>query len=563
MKFKILKKLFVVTVVLLTAFYLLSFQKDTEKAVPPELRTGFESITGTDGLSYIEFLSCDELEGRDTADRGQRLARKYIISFYKLWGILPAGDPSRGGRSYEQRIRVDIFEKGPEINIEVKKGAVSKEFFHGFDVFSGTLLTPGEIVAPVVFIGYGIHAPQLGYDDFKGVELEGKIALMFADFPGSDNKDSPFINPENRELYGSFSRRIEEIEKRKAAALALIVPGDMSKSTLYKYESGGRIYPPRKRMMAPSLPPENNLLYFVVTENVANYVFQEKNSDWKTVKEGIDSNLKPQSMEFQAISMTVDMRAELRADTTANLLGKIEGSDPDLKDETVLICAHLDHFGMTEDRRVFNGADDNASGSAAVMELAQAFALGAVKPKRAVIFAHWTGEERGLIGSRYFTEFPTVPLKNIVACLNLDMIGREFTIANMERWKRRFGRVEGMEEIDEGNIDRLVMATASFETPGLIDIIKSTSRDYLGLICPVRASTSQSGSNEMYFYRNKIPSVHFSAALHEDYHTAVDTVDKISGRKFEQISRLTYIVANALANGEKRLVWDDKHGKTR
>lgn len=553
----LLRKLLSVFFIPLFIWCLAAQQEGPQKTIPSEFEAGLKSITGSDGMSYIEFLSCNELEGRDTADRGLRIARRYITSLYKLWGIVPAGDVFRRGRSYEQGIRIDIYDKGSDAWIEVKNGPLSRKFFYASDVFTGKLQPPGTIEAAICFVGYGIHAPDLGYDDLAGIDLKNKIALLFIGVPGAENPKSPFVQPENRSRYGNFSLILKRLKKQGAAAALIISPGEMSTTTVYKYVGGGRIIPKRVRMVPANLNPEDSLPYFVVTENVANEILKNIRLDWKTAKESIDSSLTPNSEEFKDLTAIIHNEADIRVDVTANLLGMIEGSDPKLKDEIVLICAHLDHFGITEDRRVFNGADDNASGSAAVMEIAQAFALNNARPKRTILFAHWTGEERGLIGSHYFTEFPTVPLKKIVACLNLDMIGREFTSENLESWTRRFGDVKGLDGVNSENMGQLVMVSASYESPELLDIIDTCSR-YLDLLSLSRACSKEYGSDELYFYRSHIPCVQFSAAMHEDYHTVEDTADKISAPKFEQITRLAYSVAEELANSNKKMSWKEK-----
>ena len=533
----------------------LAFAQDDLKPVPEELKVGFDSISGSEAVSYIKFLASDELEGRDTASHGQRIARKYITSFYEIWGIAPAGDQSRRGRSYEQRIRVDVFEDHPKADIEMRTGTKTKRFFYGSDVFLSSMTGLCEIEAPIAFVGYAISAPELGYDDFAGIDLDGKIAMFFYDLPGSDNPDSPFLKPENRSKHIGLSQRIDEVKQRGAVAAIFVVPGEMSTRTLYKYAQGDRIYPPSVRFIVPQLESTDEIPVLAVTGNPADAALSAKKTNWREIKDQIDSTLKPNSMELDNVTVKIKLFGELKADVTGNLLGMIEGADPELKDEVILICAHLDHFGMNEDKYVFNGADDNASGSAAVMELAQAFALNPDKPKRTIVFAHWTGEERGLIGSRYFAEFPTVPLENIVVCINLDMVGREFTMENLSRWKRRFGSPDGMEAINSENISNVVMAASSFETPELLEIIKSVNQDHLGLLLPVRPCVKGGGSDENSFYVKKVPSIVFNTAMHEDYHTAVDTADKISGNKVQQITQLVYLVATELANRQERIVW--------
>jgi hypothetical protein len=525
--------------------------------LPQKTRIGLESITKEDGLSYIEFLSCDELEGRDTASQGERIARRYITSLYKLWRITPAGDLRAGERSYEQRIRVDIMENLPETEINITVGPRTRRFFHGADVFGASSPVPGAIRGAVAFVGYGIHAPELGYDDFSGIDLENKIALFFLGVPGAENSRSPFSKPETQSLYIDLRKKMEEVKKRGAIALVLISPGEISTRTLYKYPGGGRIVPPRRLMIIAALDRGGAFPSFVVTENVINFLLSGFDADWKSVKESIDTSLKPSSIEFPETQMAIETEAQIKADVTANLLGMVEGSDPKLRDEVVIVGAHLDHFGLTEDRHVFNGADDNASGSAAVLEIAQAFALQNVKPRRTIIFAHWTGEERGLLGSRYFAEFSTAPPKKIVACLNLDMIGREFTPENKDNWKRRFGPEASLQGINTEDLKRVVMIAASSESPELREIIVTMSRDQLGLIPVLRGAGPGQGGDEESFHAKKIPSVLFSAAMHSDYHTPDDTVEKISGEKFQQITRLAYLIASEISDRDERLSWNE------
>ncbi len=566
MKISIMKKNIILLVFLFCCFFgatpetlkLFPAEELPLTRLPQQTRIGLESISKEDGLSYIEFLSCDELEGRDTASRGERIARRYVTSLYKLWGIAPAGDPRAGGRSYEQRIRVDIMENLPETQLEVRLGSKTRRFFHGLDVFGASSLAPGSIRGAVAFIGYGIHAPGLGYDDFAGIDLQNKIVLFFHGVPGLENSLSPFSKPEAQSLYGDLRKKVEEVKKRGAAALVLISPGEISTKTLYKYIRGGRIVPPRRLMTIAALDRGGAFPFFAVTENVINFLLSAFDTDWKSVKGSIDTSLKPRSLEFPETQMAIETDAQIKADVTANLLGMIEGSDPDLKDEAVIVGAHLDHFGLTEDRHVFNGADDNASGSAAVLEMAQAVALQNVKPRRTLIFAHWTGEERGLLGSRYFAEFPTVPQKKIVACLNLDMVGRELTAENKDNWARRFGTEASLQGINSEDLKRVVLIAASSECPELREIIVTTSRDQLGLIPVLRGAGPGQGSDEESFHAKKIPSVLFSAAMHSDYHTPDDTVEKISGEKFQQITRLAYLIASEIADRDARLPWKEE-----
>jgi hypothetical protein len=561
----------IATTITITAIFLLAASDDELKPVPEKLKAGFESITEADSMNYLAFLSADELEGRDTPSRGQRIARGYIASLYKLWGVAPAGDGEGDKKSYEQRIPVVIVEPGADNRLEVRSGNVTRLFQYGIDFFPGRRSSfDGSIEAPVVFAGYGISAPELGYDDLAGLDLKGKIVVYMSGVPGDDNKESPFANPEVRRKYSGFGGTYDKdavLKERGAIAVANVMlpmqrEGDFEapRRPWGPYKRDNYIESPDKEVSSPDLEAlGDSLPGFMISERAADCILSGKNTTLAEIKKEIDTSLKPKSAAVDGLTIRIFVETKMTPNETANVLGIIEGSDPELKHEYIVIGAHLDHMGMTEDGYVFNGADDNASGSVGVIELAQAFALNPVKPKRSIIFAHWTGEEKGLIGSRYFAEFPTVPFDKIVACLNLDMISRSWSAEQLERMARRFGETLGGMKPTPEMAAKLFTVSLSAQSPDLNTIITEANKNYVGFMLFSRPSAQMSGgSDHAPFHQKKVPSVFFFSAMHEDYHQPSDTIDKVSGERMAKIIRLVYLTAYEVADMPERLPWKEE-----
>ncbi|MBI2931784.1 MAG: M20/M25/M40 family metallo-hydrolase [Planctomycetes bacterium] len=215
---------------------------------------------------------------------------------------------------------------------------------------------------------------------------------------------------------------------------------------------------------------------------------------------------------------------------TQNVLARLEGADPALNGETVVIGAHFDHIGMAasnvEGDRIYNGADDNASGTAVVLEVAQAFATLKEPPKRSVLFAWWSAEEKGLQGSRHFVRHPTVALKGVVAYLNLDMVGRN----------------------DPGAID--IEGTGC--SPDLRALFEGVNRSKIFSKIGYETERIKPDTDHYPFYRAGIPAVEFFSGYHDDYHQPGDHVDKVSKEKLERVGRFVALAAWELANAEKR-----------
>jgi hypothetical protein len=536
-----------------------------KKAIPERWRIGFNSIRPEESYAYLEFIAADELEGRDTASKGQTIARKYIMSLYKVWGIKPAGDQQGRNRSFEQRI--DMVEKvfGPEMRIDVKTENGNFSFYFGKD-FSGNMGAdvPGVIDAPAVFAGYGLSARDLEYDDFAGIDVRNKVVVISTGKPGGGRKDSPFNQPENLARFAGRRTPAENcarlLAEKGAAALLLVDESFGRVPNAGGYMRDSRIRSDSRKVTALKLSTVDRMVpFFWVSSSVADQLFSASGKSFPMAKDKIDSSLKPSSFDITGVQVKINLEIKRTNTVSANLLGKIEGSDPDLKEEVVVIGAHLDHIGMTKEGYVFNGADDNGSGSVGVMQIAKAFTINPEKPKRTILFAHWTGEEKGLLGSSHFVHFPTVAFENIVACINLDMICTNTPLRNLKRGIEEYAIT--LEELErfEDDPETLLAAITSLPSPDMKELYEQLSRDYLDLQpVPLCSDPMPGNSDHWPFSRQKVPSVFFIAMGEGFAHQPADTVEKINADKMSEIVKLAYLMAFKIADAPERPAWLSK-----
>lgn len=531
------------------------------KPVPERVKVGFDSITGTDAKNFVEFLAAPETEGRDTPSPGLKISRNYIRSLYKLWGVMPAGDYERGQRKYEQNFPITLAEP-KETWIEIRKAGTRNRYYEKVDFFFRYQFEnpPRLIEAPVVFVGYGIHAPDLKYDDFAGIDVRGKIILMLEGLPGESRKESPFSKPEVQERFIGHAPHLwfadtKDIEKRGPLAILVVSSGAVSEpKSLYKNPAGRS---PRRghEVILPGIEPmRGKIPAFLVPEHMANSILSANNVDYKELKSSIDTSLAPKSFDINSeIKLAINTDSDLTPSETANVVGIVEGSDPELKNEYILISAHLDHEGYNEDGYILPGADDNASGSAGVIELAQAFALNPVKPKRSILFVHWAGEERYCVGSRYFAENPTAPKEQIVLCINMDMIGRRTAEEDIRFISMAYGvpQEEMPQTTEEKN--SILLLEACEEDPALRQIINRVNKDHVGLFTMIFPGSERMGSDMMPFYDRGYQTMNMWTSLHRDYHMPTDTADKIHGDMIQQVCRFVYLVAFEVADRAERL----------
>ncbi len=569
-------------------------QVEKSLAVPEAMKAGFDSISAKDSIAMLTYLSSDLMEGRETGTRGYQLAAEYAASLMALWKVKPMGDlPSRGfgrrmmggpgapsqaaapERTYLQEFALEeITESSSGITLEVRSAATVKTRPFQPRMDYSSMSSSGEtLTAPVVFVGYGIQEKSINWDDFKNLDVKGKIVLVISEAPGKDNPDSPFqktkelkdkyfpaapAGPMFRMGGGGFNK-IQEISKLGPAAI-LQVSNSSEDANFFRSQLPPKQVNderpmntrPRRRLVLPGVAatmPFERSSVISITQNMADALLEPTGMTLEDLKKKIETTWKPASMAVPGATLTIATTVKSQFVRGINVVGVVEGSDPKLKDEVVVVGAHLDHNGAF-DNYVYNGADDNGSGSVGVLNLARAFALNPRKPKRTVVFCLWTGEEQGLLGSRFYVQNPPYPLAKTVAYLNMDMISRPYTEQTITSMGRMFnfpGGQDFLKKIKPANFLPVSFSAGA----GFADILREADQ-FVGLELFLRESTGEGrgggGSDHSSFSAVKIPWVFVIAAMTEDYHQTSDSVEKVSGELIEKISRLLYASAYALAD---------------
>jgi Zn-dependent M28 family amino/carboxypeptidase len=411
-----------------------------QAATPPPLQAAADSIRSEDLLRHIKVLSSDEFEGRGPGTRGEEVTIRYLVEQYKKIGLNP-GHPEGGfiqkvplmGVTAESTATLRIGEKTVALSLPGEAIATSLQFE------PVTTVTDSD----VVFVGYGIEAPEYGWDDYKDVDVRGKTIVMLVNDPPIPDRNDP-SKPDDRMFkgramtyYGRWTYKYE-IAAKKGAAAALIV-----------HETGPAGYP--YFVLVASHARENFDLQSAdrnasrvpvqgwLTETKARELCTITGHNFDSLKQAaLSKDFRPLPLGARA---NFEIKNRLREVASQNVIGKVEGSDPILKNEYVVFTAHWDHIGRNEKLagdQIFNGALDNASGTAGLLELAKAFVRLKPAPKRTVIFLAVTAEEKGLLGAKYYVEHPLYPLERTLANLNMDGINP-------------WGRTRDVEVIGHGN----------------------------------------------------------------------------------------------------------------
>jgi hypothetical protein len=348
-------------------------------------------------LAYLKDLASDSMLGRKSGQPGGVLAEDYIASRLKEWGIEPGGVNG----TYFQPFTFPQFNIGPGARLEIITDRKRKDFDYEDCWRVWTYSGSGRFTAEIVFVGYGIHAPEKGYDDFADVNIQGKMALLITETPLNLGR----ILGDDVDI----KKRILSIQKHGAKGVFICdcpVPG--------------------KRTIQGSLDAEVYKPDFVIIRieaSVARYVFRDLPTDLSYLIQEMDSTSRPQSYATGVMAaLEVDAVYDENR-PTRNVLGRISGSDKKLKGEYIIVAAHMDHLGINPQGEVMNGANDNASGTSVAMEVARVLKKSRSKLKRSVVFFLWAAEEQGYRGLTYYCQHPVYPLEKTVAYITMDMVG--------------------------------------------------------------------------------------------------------------------------------------------
>jgi hypothetical protein len=501
-----------------------------------------KTITSSDLKKHLTILASDEYEGRETGKKGQRMAAEYIANHFKSLGIAPIID-----KGYYQEVPlISNSWKKKEFSINQKKQEFAKDFY----AFPGTELV--ETTNDIVFIGYGIESEN--YNDLAGVDIKGKIVLMFNGEPVNKKGKYAVTNTSEPSKFGkSIYSKLDSIKAKEPKAILLIdeeIEENTKKYKDYLYHSSVKLDDPNVVKNFPVLYISPKLANEFVNLNKSGITkLQESLRDEPNsalyimeLKDKINKRNKPNSFYVNK-TLNIGLEQFRNSISSENVLGYIKGSD--LSDEVIVITAHYDHIGIEGDV-VFNGADDDGSGTVALLEIAEAFqqAKKAGKgPRRSILIMGFTGEEKGLLGSKHYTTYPVFPLYKTVANLNIDMIGR-------------------VDEAHEKNREFVYLIGSDRLSKDLHEISEKANKDYVNIKLDYTFNDENDPNRFYYrsdhynFAKNNVPVIFYFNGVHADYHKETDTVDKIQFDLMEKRSQLVFYTAWELANRDERIKVD-------
>ena len=467
-------------------------------------------ITAAEIKKHIYYLASDELKGRYTGSEECLTAAHYIENEFKSYGLKPAFDGS-----YLQEFP---FVAGVELtknnSLEFLVGDKKITPKPGDEYTTVSFSGKTNISSELVFAGYGISAPGLKYDDYAGIDVKGKVVLVLRDHLEMNVPHSGF------DEYAPLRKKSVVARDKGAAAIIFINRFDPNRDKdemlPLKYDEAGSM---------------NDFGVLNMKRKVAEELFKSQSLDLMKYQEEIDDSSKPASFVFNNVKVNLSTEVHEIEKISWNVCGYLEGNDPGLKNQYLIIGAHFDHLGMGDQNSLYkgkepqihNGADDNASGTTGVLELAQKIAYEKDKLKRTVVFAAFSGEEEGLLGSAYFADHMPFPVENADAMINMDMIGRLR--------------------------DKSLIIYGTGTSSDWENILNKDNTDSLKL------SFNDEGygpSDQSSFYAKKIPVLFFFTGTHEDYHKPTDDADKINFEGEKEVLDYVYNVFNSIDDNKEK-----------
>jgi hypothetical protein len=507
-------------------------QRKRDQAAKAPSHGNADYITASQLRDYLSFVASDEMEGRDTPSRGLDITAKFIATHLSRWGLRPAGD---SGSYFQQialrRSKIESRQTYAEFN--------GQKFSFGDDFVANTVAT--NLAAPLVYVSHGYVIKSKEIDPYRGIEVKDKIAILAEGLPKGVTRQD-LIGKQGEDWENPLNNLL-----RRGAKAIVVVPNFGALADWQHRRQEAAELGVVSVASAPSNPP---LSVIRPSPQMFQALFQGEKQSAATVFRRAAAGDPVEPFELTAnklFSVTISIKSEPA--TTQNVVAVLEGSDPILKNEYVAISAHYDHLGIgtpVNGDAIYNGADDDGSGTASVLAIAEAFARGP-RPKRSILFIWHCGEEKLLWGSRYFTEHPTIPLNQIIVDLNIDMIGRtrkegdtneadktltkpgELYLIGSKKMSTELGQIS--EEVNQSYLR--VGFNYQFDDP------KDQSRLFFR-------------SDQISYARKGIPVIFYYNGEHEDYHQPSDSSEKIDYPNMEKVARTIYATAWELANRAQR-----------
>jgi len=505
----------------------------------PHFLFGQSEIDREKGLIYLqsnlEVLASDLFEGRETATRGEKLAALFISEELTKYGVKPFGDE---GTFFQKFDLIDEkVEEDSKITIKNNDG-ITKTLKVGEDFYLSLENNPSEKFnnekQDIVFAGYGISADGYNYNNYNGVDAHGKVVLLMSGTPSTQDEDQ--FSKDDEKKFSHRNHKYKNAIDHGAVGIIYILSGRILK--YWKYW--------KNRALASSVSLLNGtdsdddiiseaIPVVILSEESAVNLLSEEKYSYDGILAEIEKNKIPAGFDLSS-KVTFDYKIVSQVKEAQNMVGIIKGTDDELKNQFIVLSAHYDHEGII-DGEIYNGADDNGSGTVAILEAGRRLAL-LNDNRRSIVIVFHTGEEKGLLGSKYLTQQSDF-MKNVVANINIDMVGREDT-----ELLYSIGSGKLSTELYE-LVERVNSETVKFELDYTFDDPSDPNRYYYR-------------SDHYNYAKQNIPIVFFYDHMTEDYHKPTDDVKKINFEKIEKVSTLITELALRIANLDHKLILDIK-----
>lgn len=493
------------------------------------VQTFGNTISPEDLETHLKVLASDEYEGRETGKKGQRMAASYISKHFKS---LQFDGPVKGKNNYYQNI--PLQESGwenPTISVDGKEF----KFLENFYGYPNSTQQLNETVNDIVFLGYGVDDEK--YSDYAGQNVNGKVIMVHTGEPTDKEGNFLVSGTNDKSEWSTNWRKKVEVAKQKGVKAILIIDPELRKNTkrMAPYIKGGGV-----KLKDGGDKKFANTFY--ISEDLANAILPKaKMNKWfdKISKKGKAKSklIKKKKIDLNIAKFDKDIKS-------SNVLGFLEGGD--LKDEILVITSHYDHLGK-RGKKIYNGADDDGSGTVALLEIAEAFAKAKEAgngPRRSILFMAVSGEEKGLLGSEFYVNNPVLPLENSIANLNIDMVGRTDDQHDKDDLKDR---------------DYVYIIGSDRLSTELHDINEAANKSYTKMNLDYKYNDKEDPNRFYYrsdhynFAKNNIPIIFYFNGTHEDYHQETDTVEKIEFDMLAKRAQLVFYTAWQLVNQDKRI----------
>jgi len=494
------------------------------------------TITADDLQKHLNVLASDAYEGRETGKPGQQKAARYIANHFQQLGLPDVGE----NKTYYQKYPLTV-EGWEEDGVSIRVNGKNYEYLEDFYSFPSSNKSRAKLESKeVIFLGYGIDDTK--YSDYKGADVKGKIVLIYPEEPMKEDGTFYLTGTEQpSEWTTNWRAKLAAARKYGVKTLLIIEPNVRLQTARFAYQ----LTEP-SLMLEANDPAEKFANSCYISTDVARAIVGKRMGKITKARDKIRSTGKPQAPIKLKTKIAIRQKEKREKVISENVLGFIRGSDPEVNDEVIVITAHYDHLGQREED-IFNGADDNGSGTSAVLEIAEAFAKASetgAQPRRSILVMTVSGEEKGLLGSEYYANNPVFPLEKTVANLNVDMIGR----VDKNHLNPNYVYVIGADRIST-QLDKINKTMNDKYTKMNLDYTFNAKDD------PNRFYYRSDHYN---FAEKGVPAAFFFSGVHKDYHQTTDTAEKLDYKKMERIARLVFLTAWELAEREARIVSDVK-----